>query len=88
MSPRHFARVFAQELGVTPARYIERVRVEVARRRLEESALGVDVVAAESGFGSAETMRRAFLRNLSVSPVEYRGRFRETGADARMEEIR
>ena len=69
MSPRHFARVFAQELGVTPARYIERVRVEVARRRLEESALGVDAVASESGFGSAETMRRAFLRNLSVSPV-------------------
>ena len=88
MSPRHFARVFAQELGVTPARYIERVRVEVARRRLEESALGVDAVASESGFGSAETMRRAFLRNLSVSPVEYRGRFRDTGASARMEEIR
>ena len=77
MSPRHFARVFARELGVTPARYVERVRVEVARRRLEESDHGVDAVAGESGFGSAETMRRAFLRSLSVSPVEYRSRFRE-----------
>lgn len=78
MSPRHFARVFARELAVTPARYVERVRVEVARRRLEESAQGVETVAEGSGFGSAETMRRAFLRNLSVSPVEYRSRFRET----------
>jgi transcriptional regulator GlxA family with amidase domain len=83
MSPRHFARVFARELSVTPARYVERVRVEVARRRLEESGLGVDGVAAECGFGSAETMRRAFLRNLSVNPVEYRNRFRATPPAAR-----
>jgi transcriptional regulator GlxA family with amidase domain len=77
MSPRHFARVFTRELAVTPARYVERVRVEVARRKLEESAHGIDGVATESGFGSAETMRRAFLRTLSVSPAEYRSRFRE-----------
>ena len=69
-------------------RYVERVRVEVARRRLEESTLGVDGVASESGFGSAETMRRAFLRNLSVSPVEYRGRFRDTAVETRVEEMR
>jgi transcriptional regulator GlxA family with amidase domain len=81
MSPRHFARVFARELGVTPARYVERARVEVARRRLEETGLGVEAVAAESGFGSAETMRRAFLRNLSVSPVDYRNRFRGSRVD-------
>jgi transcriptional regulator GlxA family with amidase domain len=82
MSPRHFARVFARELSVTPARYVERVRVEVARRRLEESGLGIDGVAAECGFGSAETMRRAFLRNLSVNPVEYRSRFRASAPAA------
>jgi len=86
MSPRHFARVFARELSVTPARYVERVRVEIARRRLEESSLGVDGVAAESGFGSTETMRRAFLRNLSVNPVEYRSRFRAIVPGTRVKE--
>jgi transcriptional regulator GlxA family with amidase domain len=80
MSPRHFARVFTRELGVTPARYVERARVEVARRRLEESSFGVDAVAEQSGFGSAETLRRAFLRCLAVSPVEYRSRFRVSGS--------
>ncbi|HVP28078.1 MAG TPA: GlxA family transcriptional regulator [Myxococcota bacterium] len=76
MSPRHFARVFASSVGTTPARFIERVRVETARRRLEETAAGVDAVAAECGFGSAEVMRRAFLRALRVSPADYRRRFR------------
>ncbi|HXK23047.1 MAG TPA: GlxA family transcriptional regulator [Myxococcota bacterium] len=76
MSPRHFARVFTRELGVTPARYVERVRVEAARRRLEEGEGGVEQVAAGCGFGSSETMRRAFLRSLRVSPSEYRQRFR------------
>ena len=76
MSPRHFARVFTRELRVTPARYVERVRVEAARRRLEEGEGGVEQVAAGCGFGSSETMRRAFLRSLRVSPSEYRQRFR------------
>ena len=76
MSPRHFARVFARETGVTPGRYIERVRIEAARRRLEESSEGVDAVAAACGFGSAEVMRRAFLRVVHVSPAAYRSRFR------------
>jgi transcriptional regulator GlxA family with amidase domain len=83
MSPRNFARVFTRELGVTPARYVERVRVEAARRRLEEGEGGVEQVAAGCGFGSSETMRRAFLRTLRVSPSEYRRRFHPTvGADA------
>jgi transcriptional regulator GlxA family with amidase domain len=76
MSPRHFARVFAREVGVTPARYVERVRVEAARRRLEESGHGVDTIADTCGFGTAETMRRAFLRTVRVPPSAYRGRFR------------
>ena len=76
MSPRHFARVFTREVGTTPARYVEKVRVEAARRRLEESAHGVDTIADTCGFGTAETMRRAFIRTLRVPPSAYRGRFR------------
>jgi transcriptional regulator GlxA family with amidase domain len=87
MSPRHFARVFARELGVTPARYVEQVRVEAARRRLEEGDAGVEQVAAGCGFGSSETMRRAFLRSVRVSPSEYRQRFRPSAGALREEEI-
>ncbi len=76
MSPRNFARVFTHEVGVTPGRYVERVRVEAARRRLEESGDGVEQVAARCGFGSAEGMRKAFLRTLRVPPSAYRSRFR------------
>lgn len=76
MSPRHFARTFAREVGATPARFVERLRVECARRRLEEGAEGVEAVAGAVGFGSAESMRRAFLRVLRVSPADYRRRFR------------
>ena len=76
MSPRNFARVFAREVGTTPARFVERVRVEAARRRLEESAHGVDAVADQCGFGSAESMRRAFARAVGVAPSAYRTRFR------------
>ena len=75
MSPRHFARRFRAEVGTTPARYVERVRVEAARRRLEQTADPIDVVAPACGFGTAETMRRAFLRALGVAPAEYRRRF-------------
>jgi transcriptional regulator GlxA family with amidase domain len=76
MSPRHFARVFTREIGMTPARYVEKVRVEAARRRLEESTHGVDRIADACGFGTAETMRRAFIRTVRVPPSAYRGRFR------------
>lgn len=76
MSERHFARCFTEEVGVTPARYVERVRVETARRLLEDTDQGVEAVAAAAGFGTAETMRRTFLRVLRTSPSEYRSRFR------------
>jgi transcriptional regulator GlxA family with amidase domain len=79
--------VFTQELGVTPARYVERVRVEAARRRLEEGRAGVEQVAARCGFGSPETMRRAFLRTVRISPSEYRRRFRPSDDASREEEI-
>jgi transcriptional regulator GlxA family with amidase domain len=75
MSPRHFARAFAAESGVTPARYVEQVRLEAARRHLEDTAESIAAVAHACGFGTAETMRRTFLRALDVGPAEYRRRF-------------
>jgi transcriptional regulator GlxA family with amidase domain len=76
MSPRHFARVFRAEVGCPPAVYVERARVEVARRLLETTGLSVDGVARAAGFGTVETMRRAFSRRVGASPSEYRDRFR------------
>jgi transcriptional regulator GlxA family with amidase domain len=76
MSPRHFARVFKQETGMTPARAALAARVEAARRRLEDGDDGVEGVASACGFSSAEVMRRAFLRTLRVGPAVYRRRFR------------
>ncbi|MFZ6005402.1 MAG: GlxA family transcriptional regulator [Actinomycetota bacterium] len=76
MSERNFTRCFTAQVGITPARYVERVRVETARRLLEDSDDGVDAVARACGFGTAETMRRAFLRIVRTSPTEYRRRFR------------
>jgi AraC family transcriptional activator FtrA len=76
MSERNFTRCFTVEVGVTPARYVERIRVETARRLLEDSDEGVEAVAAACGFGTAETMRRTFLRLLHTNPTEYRRRFR------------
>jgi transcriptional regulator GlxA family with amidase domain len=75
MSTRHFARAFRAETGITPARYVERVRLEAARRRLEDTTESIGGVAAACGFGTAETMRRVFLRTLQVGPAEYRRRF-------------
>jgi transcriptional regulator GlxA family with amidase domain len=75
MSPRNFFRVFVREVGMTPGRFVERVRVEAARRLLEETSRGVPDVATACGFGSQEAMRVAFRRSLGVSPKGYRSRF-------------
>src|SRR6185437_3968566 len=80
MSPRHFARSFRAETGVTPARYVEGVRLEAARRALEETSLPVATVACACGFGTPETLRRVFLRSLGVGPAEYRRRFHPAGS--------
>ena len=80
MSERNFARAFRRELGLTPAAYVEVARVEAARIALESSATPVDVVAAQTGFGTVETMRRAFHRRLGVGPAAYRARFTSTQA--------
>jgi transcriptional regulator GlxA family with amidase domain len=77
MSPRNFARVFTREVGTTPGEFVENLRVEAARRRLEESADGVDAIASACGFGTRESMRRAFIRTLRVPPSAYRSRFHQ-----------
>jgi len=75
MSERHFARAFKAETGMTPAVYVESLRVERARLALESGAAPIDAVAARCGFGTGETLRRAFARRLGVSPAAYRNRF-------------
>ena len=75
MSVRHFTRVFTDEVGETPARFVERVRIETARNELETTTDTLDRIAARCGFGSAETLRRVFQRRLGVSPDAYRRRF-------------
>ncbi|WP_128979587.1 GlxA family transcriptional regulator [Streptomyces roseicoloratus] len=75
LSPRHFARAFLAETGTTPGRYVDRVRLEHARRLLEESTDGVQEVARASGYGTPEAMRRAFVKALGTAPADYRRRF-------------
>jgi transcriptional regulator GlxA family with amidase domain len=75
MSERSFSRHYAEATGQTPARAIERLRVEAARRLLSESRLPVKRIAQRCGFGSEETMRRSFLRLLTTTPQDYRARF-------------
>jgi transcriptional regulator GlxA family with amidase domain len=79
MSPRNFARAFRREVGMTPAAYVESLRVERARLVLEDGDHPVEEVARRCGFGTVETMRRAFRRRVSVSPSEYRTRFQTRG---------
>jgi transcriptional regulator GlxA family with amidase domain len=81
MSPRNFARVFLKDTGTTPARFIERLRVEAARRRLEESKDKIEKIANDCGFGSITSLRRSFQRVLRVPPADYRHRFSEANAN-------
>ncbi|MEA2497462.1 MAG: hypothetical protein QOJ29_5373 [Thermoleophilaceae bacterium] len=76
MSPRNFARAFRRETGMTPAAYVETVRVEQARIALEGSDAQIESIAHHCGFGTVETMRRAFHRRLGVGPAAYRSRFK------------
>jgi transcriptional regulator GlxA family with amidase domain len=75
LSVRHFSRLFRAQTGVSPAQYVEHVRVETARRLLETSARSVEQVARDAGFGTPEALRRAFARRVRLSPREYRARF-------------
>ena len=76
MSPRNFARVFTKEMKTTPAKFVERLRVEAARRRLEESQNSMETIASECGFGNVNSMRNVFQRTLKIPPGQYRRHFR------------
>ena len=82
MSPRNFSRAFGREVGSTPAAWVEATRVDQARALLEATSADTSAVAAACGFGSVETLRRAFRRRTGVSPGAYRDRFRTNLAAA------
>ena len=76
MSPRNFARRFAEALRMPPARYVQSLRIDAARRLLTGGGLSIERVAERCGFASSEAMRTAFQRQLDVAPSEFRRRFR------------
>jgi transcriptional regulator GlxA family with amidase domain len=75
MSTRTFARVFSKEMETTPGKFVERLRLEAARRRLEESENSMETIAEECGFGNVNSMRNVFQRTLKVAPGQYRRHF-------------
>ena len=81
VSPRHLSRLFHAELGMSSAAYVELIRTEIARRLLEDSTSPIKTIAYTAGFGSIATLRRAFLRRIGITPLEYRLRFQSTGSD-------
>jgi transcriptional regulator GlxA family with amidase domain len=84
MSPRHFARVFRAEIGVSPAKAVERLRIETARAALESGGQSNQLIARSCGFGSAERMRRSFLRVFGSSPSALKQRKNRLGDDGRV----
>lgn len=82
LSARHVARLFREELDTTPAGYVEQVRLEAAQVLLENGDDTITSIARRTGFGSPESMRRAFLRHLGTTPGAFRARFRTTGASS------
>jgi transcriptional regulator GlxA family with amidase domain len=74
MSPRHFARLFRVETGLTPAAYVETVRIEAVRHLLETGDAALKQIAGACGFRDADTLRRAFMRRVGTTPAEYRRR--------------
>lgn len=79
MSERNFQRVFAREMGMSPSQYVEEMRVEAVRRKLERSSQSMEEIAQACGFGSADVMGRCFMRVVKITPKEYRARFRSSG---------
>ena len=78
VSPRHLTRLFREEVGVTPASWVEAARVTAARQLLEAGHLAPKQVAGECGFSSVDTLRRAFMRVVGVTPADYRKRHAST----------
>ncbi len=79
MSERNFQRVFTREVGKSPAHYVEEIRIEAVRRKLERSTQGMEEIASACGFSCADVMGRSFMRQLKITPAEYRARFRSSG---------
>lgn len=82
MSPRNFARVFLKETGTTPAKFVEKARVDAVRRGLARRDLPLESIARDCGFSNGEHMRRTFQRHLGVAPSDYRRSFEAAGASA------
>ena len=76
MSVRNFTRVFLKQTGLTPAKFVEKLRIEIARKYLEDSDLTMDEIAMKCGLGGLVSMRRTFMRDMMVSPSDYRRSFR------------
>ena len=74
LSARQFSRAFAGEVGTPPGRYVDLARLEAARRLLQDGRDGIEEIARTCGYGTAEAMRRAFIRELGVAPAGYRER--------------
>ncbi|RKP58725.1 GlxA family transcriptional regulator [Pararobbsia silviterrae] len=79
MSPRNFARRFAEALGTPPGKFVQALRIDAARRLLTDGDVPLTTVARRCGFNSLETMRLAFQRHLKVAPQDFRARFRSRG---------
>jgi transcriptional regulator GlxA family with amidase domain len=75
LSPRQFARAFTAETGTSPGKHVAAIRLEAARRMLEDSERGITQVSRACGYGTPEAMRRAFIQSLGVPPASYRNRF-------------
>ncbi|MDX3234219.1 DJ-1/PfpI family protein [Streptomyces sp. ME03-5709C] len=88
VSVRHITRLFYEEVGTSPGRYVEQVRLEAAQAILETGDDPMAVVARRTGFGSPESLRRAFVRHLGVTPAAFRASFRTTGLDAQDSPVR
>jgi transcriptional regulator GlxA family with amidase domain len=82
VSQRSLSRLFRRSLNLSPAEFVERVRVDVARRQLLDTDRNVESIALDCGFGSLRRMDRAFARTISVSPTEFRSRFKTNGVRA------
>lgn len=83
MSARNFTRVFTHEVGITPSKYVDLTRIDVARYLIEGSQMSIDAIAVKCGFASTRAMRRAFVDHLGMTPSEYRERFRTSGNGGR-----
>ncbi len=87
MSTRNFTRVFHRETGMPPAKFIEKLRVEAARKLLEDTDIPLERIAEQCGMGNLVSMRRIFLRHLMVTPSDYRRIFRTALKDAGIEDL-